>query len=240
MDRYEEEKPTKPSKRYYTYASSKGKFMYYDKELGEKIYTDYPFRFMLLASYFTVVGFSESANTGIYSNEVLDFVFDPVTVNIGDEKITGLWSSISNKVKQKGGKFAVSVYVAMYDENKEMYIANIKFSGSSIGPWFDFCKKSKVQTGAIEVKKNKPAKKGANNYNLPVFELIKTTKATEEKVQVKYEELKEYMNSYFKAAKSAQPEVDISDLAPTKSELVAQAIEEVKSVKPVEDDDLPF
>ncbi len=240
MDRYEEEKPTKPSKRYYSYASGEGKFKYYDKEKKENIYDDYPFRFIVLASYMTVTGFHEPSNSGIYSNEVQDNNFDTLTVHLGDEKIVGLWQDIDEKVKDKGGKYAQSVYVAMYDDNKEMYIANIKLSGAALGAWFDFTKANKVTKGGVEVKKNAKGKKGSVTYNLPVFKMITTTEETESKVKVQYDELKVYLKDYFAKNQKSKGAVDIFDLAPTKNELISQAIKEEEGSKPVEEDDLPF
>ena len=69
----------KPATKFLEWKSNDKCFEFYDKEKGEKVKVELPLKFLFLEHYHTVKGWSEEANSGIYSNEVY---------SIGDEEIS--------------------------------------------------------------------------------------------------------------------------------------------------------
>jgi hypothetical protein len=87
--------------------------------------------FLVLDQLHTVTGFDNKLKLGFYSNEVRNVKKDVLEVRF-DKKVvaTGLWADI--KKENDLFTYTKSVYIAFYDENKELQIGNIKMAGSSL------------------------------------------------------------------------------------------------------------
>ena len=177
-----------------------GSVNFYDKEAGENINVPLPLSFVVLDQLATVKGWSDSDQSGYWSNEVKSAGQDALTVRTKNGvKATGIWKEIKGDSSVSGAKFNTSVYIAASGRDG-LEIQNIAFSGASLNAWIEFVNANKgvtrgkqkvVITGFLD------AKKGAVKYQVPVFaaEEIKETELEEAtKLDV---ELQEYLDGYF-------------------------------------------
>lgn len=174
-----ESKSNNPATRFLEWKSNDRCFAYYDKEKGENIKVELPFKFQFLEHFHVVKGFSDAEQTGIYSNEVMFTSKEPLTVKTYNGKTIaeGLYSDIRAKVRDAGGKYHKSIYVV--DGNGD--IINLQVKGSVVSAWSTFLdgdKKlgiagngGKVESHWIEINKAQDLKKGATKYSVPVFEI---------------------------------------------------------------------
>lgn len=162
-----------PAQIFLEWSSTNKCFSYWDKKAQEEKLIQLPFTFLYLAERTTVKGFDKIAKKGIYANEVKFLSEQLIVKNFKSEEIaTGIWSEISAKVDQRGGKFCKSIYCM----TRKGTLINIQLYGASVGEWFEFTKKTKsrltdewVTVECVEEKKN-----GANTYYVPVFKFNKS------------------------------------------------------------------
>jgi len=221
-----------PSKRWFQWDSTSKQFKWYNKEAtnenpkksGANVFVPLPFQFLVLDVLTTVSGFSDEEQTTFYSNEVRNYL-GSTKVEVLDVKLKGktvakgTWESIKDKVEAMGAKFANSIYIGYFDENKQLQLGNIKFYGAPIGSWIEASNaitKSgrKVTDCAFKVVTTKAGKKGSVVWNEPVFEEIKTKPETNDKANSLDIVLQDYLSSYFKQAGAS--EVNAEVLAETK------------------------
>lgn len=201
---------TNPALRFFQWSGSQGNIKYYDKDKGENVFLDMPFKFIKLDTLATVTGYSDADDSGFWSNEVRSLKVEPLIVKTRNGvKKEGLWSEIGEALKAQGAKFASSVYIAYLNDNKELELANFKFFGASIKEWIDFTNENKIKDGdtvIIDGKNN--AKKGSNKYFTPTFSKVETTE-TDRKEAIKLDtELQKYLTKYFDYSKADQSKVD--------------------------------
>jgi hypothetical protein len=162
---------------------------------------------------------------------------EPLTVrNKKGAIMTALYANLG-PVLRLGACYSQSVYIAYFDENKELSIGNISIHGSAIGSWIDFCKGKDIYSNAIEVSGSTSAKKGATKYFVPVFKMKEVSPETENKAKDLDKQLQKYFSIYFNRDKK------LDNLEP-------QRIDEDEILEPIDTfvgentdqspDDLPF
>ena len=185
-----------------------GGFEYFDKtkgEKGEKVSIPLPFTFMALDTLATVKGYSDSTQSGFWSNEVRNIGKDQLTVRTkAGIAAKGTYSEVMANKACTGAKFCQSVY-AVSTINGKPEIINIQMMGTALSAWIDFAKNNKIFKGAIKVASMKQGKKGATVYQTPVFEAIDATPEADAKAKEMNKELKTYLDAYL--GKSEQPEI---------------------------------
>lgn len=187
-----------PASRFYEFKGGTGNFSYYDKELKQNVAIPFPFTFIVIDEKVTVKGFSDSLQSGFWSNEVKNVTKDLITVRSkrGVEMI-GTWNEIKTKMASDGVEYCQSVYIGTKIDGKNLELANIQIKGAALGNWIEFRKNNDIMKCAVTVKSAKAAKKGATNYFEPVFEAIKITEKTNEEAIALDKTLQEYLKVYF-------------------------------------------
>ena len=187
---------TTPSKRFFQWSGSEGKIKYYDRETKENVFVELPFTFLVLDRLVTITGYSDEDQSGFWSNEIRSIQNETLTIRTSKGiRQTGLYSEVKSIV---GAKFAQSVYIGFYDENKVLQIGNFKFAGSAVSSWIEFSEGRDVESGAIRIAGANAEKKGATKYFSPVFEPVTNiSEATEESAKELDRELQAYLTAYF-------------------------------------------
>lgn len=234
-----------PSKRFYEWVGSKGCLKYFDKNKGEKgenVFVELPFTFLVLDKLATIKGYSDADESGFWSNEIRNIKTDPFTIRTKKgEKATGLYKDLA-WVLNSGACYSQSVYIAFYDEVKNLQIGNFQIHGSAIGEWITFCKGKDIYKNAITISGANKAKKGATEYFVPVYKLTPVSGETEAKAIALDKELQEYLSAYFKRnsnyAEPIEKEVESKDIIMDKQREDIAVLEPVDSFAAT--DDLPF
>lgn len=214
-----------PSKRWFQWDSTTKQFKYYDKELphptdpkkkGANVNVSLPFQFMVLDVLTAVSGFSDEEQSSFYSNEVRNYLGSTkkeiLSVKLkGKEIAHGTWESIKDKVEALGAKFANSIYIGYFDENRQLQLGNIKLYGAPIGAWIETSSAiakagKKIEECAFKVVTTKAGKKGSVTWNEPVFEQIVTKPETDAKAIEIDKMLQSYLTTYFANTSTAEPE----------------------------------
>lgn len=214
------ERPQNPSTLFLEWKGGEGVLRYFDKSRGEKgenVIMPLPFTFIPLDILMCASGFSESENSGIYSNEIRnsDAKKYPITVKTfkGTVIAEGIYGEIKDKIVAAGGGYAQSVYIAYKGENGELKLGNIKFAGASfaggkhkengkdieLGAWMAFTGANKNILGsAITIdKEDRQCYKGGTKYFIPKFSIRNSSEETIEKAKEVDRELQEYLTQYF-------------------------------------------
>ncbi len=217
-----------PSKRWFQWDSTTKGFKWYDKEAtntkdaskkGANIMVPLPFKFVVLDVLTTVGGFNDKAKGSFYGNEVRNYMgatkSEIMHVKLkGETVLTGSWDSIKQQAEAMDCKFANSIYIGYFDENKQMQLGNIKLYGAAIGPWIEVVNAvtksgKKISDCAFKVVSTKPGKKGSVTWNEPVFELITVKPETDVKAMELDTELQSFLKGYF--AKTGEPSSEGTD-----------------------------
>lgn len=188
-----------------------GSVNYFDKGLGEKgenVDVPLPLSFVVLDQLGTVKGWSDSDQSGYWSNEVKSSGSDALTVRTSKgEKITGIWKDIKTSPFIAGAKFNASVYIATPGRNG-LEIQNIAFSGASLNAWIEFANanKSVVNSGKgkVVITGFSNEKKGAVKYQVPVFAVEEISKEELEQATALDAELQSYFEGYFSNRRSEE------------------------------------
>lgn len=186
-----------PATRFFEWSGSEGKIKYYDKVNKENVFVGLPFTFLVLDQLNTITGYSDTDQSGFWSNEVRDLNVAPLTVKTkaGIKKVA-LYADLADILNQ-GAKYAKSIYIAFHDQDGHLEIGNFKASGSSIGAWIDYCKEHDPYDGAITIKSAAEATKGANTYFIPhIVHHNGLTKETENKAMELDIHLQKYLKNY--------------------------------------------
>lgn len=187
-----------PTSRYLEWKSNDKAFSYYDKESGQNVKVELPFKFLFLQNYHTVKGWNDASSSGIYSNEVFYIGSEPMTVRAfkGGVLAEGLYKDIKTAITNAGGKYHRSIYVMLEDGS----VANISLKGAGVRQWSDFMEANKnlVDNQWIEVNDANEEKKGSIKYSTPNFTLGKSlSKADSSNADDVADELKTYLDAYF-------------------------------------------
>lgn len=222
-----------PSLKYFTWGGDEGRIKYYDKKTSKNVFIDLPFKFIKLDSLSTVTGYSDSDDSGYWSNEVRSIKNEPFVVrtNKGIKK-EGLWSDVGEALKAQGAKFANSVYIAYLNEKNELELCNIKFYGSSISQWIEFLKVDKSHS--ISIVGANEAKKGKTVYHTPIFQSFEITDKQLNEAEKLDEKLQEYLDKYFSYGKNNDKTLSASASTSFSNTETKDAVTEDNS------DDIPF
>lgn len=206
-----------PATKFLQWKSNDKCFAYYDKNKGENVLINLPFKFQFLEHFHTVKGWNDASGSGIYSNEVKFISKEELKVKSfkGGNIAEGLYSEIRGKIRDAGGKYFRSVYVI----NEEGEIINLQFKGAVVSAYSDFMNEheNKVEGNWITINKAEDKKKGATKYSVPIFEVGKSfTKDEMSLADEKYKDIVNYFDKYSKSVEVEEPEtetVEEDDLA---------------------------
>lgn len=185
-----------PAVKFFQWSGGDGRIKWYDKETKENVFVDAPFTFLVLDKLITITGFCDDEQSGYWSNEIRNTKRDILTVRTKSGiKKQGYYDEVKNLV---GAKFAQSVYIAFYDDDKQLQIGNFKFNGCAVSSWIEFCKGRDVYKGAIKISGATEEKKGATKYFAPVFEAKEDVSESANEAAIELDkQLQEYLTAYF-------------------------------------------
>jgi len=184
--------------------SGDGFFVEYNKETKKNVEQKMPFKFLVIDSLVTITGYNEPRGTGYWSNEVRNSK-DLMTVRSKDGiEMTGTYEQIKEKMANDGASYCQSVYIMFFD-GKTPTLGNIKMKGASLGAWFNFCKENKVMEIGVQVKGSKTEKKGKVSYEVPVFEAMPVSEASNNAAIEIDKELQVYLTAYLEKNATATP-----------------------------------
>jgi len=245
-------KPQNPCLKFIEFKGEEGIWRYFDKTLGEKgenVAVKTPFYFVVLDELVTIKGYSESLNSGLYANEVHNIIKEKLHVRSfkGNWEMIGLYSDIKDKVKNQGGKFTKSVYAMLLDEDGNHEMVNFQLKGASFSAWFDL-RFRQDQNIICVTKITKDAKKGTNEYKIPVFTLHNMKPETLKRAI----EMDKQLQQFFQARKQFQ--IDEQEVESTKAQETEHDFNEKFNeatdwesqepeddyIPPISDDELPF
>ena len=190
---------TNPTSKFLEWKSNNKSFSYYDKELKENVEVKLPLTFIVLEEYHKISGFSDSDQTGIYSNEVLQIGTEELEVRTFKGRIiaSGIYKNIKGAVNAAGGNYHKSIYAV----TKEGELINISLKGAAVSKWSKLVEKGawkRLSDEFITVESAEDHKKGMVNYSTPNFVFNTSLSDAELKmVQAKATELEEYLSKYF-------------------------------------------
>lgn len=223
-----------PAKHYLRVKS--GSVNYYDKELGDNVNVPVPLSFVVLDQLGTVKGWSDSDQSGYWSNEVKAVGQDTLVVRTKQGiKAEGVWKDIKTSSFLGGAKFNASVYIATQGHDG-LEIQNIAFSGASLNAWIEFVKANKGVTqgkAKVTITGFSDEKKGAVKYQVPVFEASDITDEELEAATALDVELQTHLDSYFANRRS-------DELVDTAAKSPAAGTDDDGDDEPINMDDIPF
>ncbi len=200
-----------PCQIFYNWGGDEGCFSFYDKVEKKKVTVPVsakkPFVFIPLCTLSTIKGYSDSDESGFWSNEVKDLKKERLTVRVKSGIVAvGTYDEIKEKIASKGAKFCQSVYVGIKNEQGVLELANIQMYGAALSAWIEFCKGKKIDEIAVAVKGSTEGKKGKTVYQIPTFEVIKVKDETNEAAIELDKGLQVYLKEYL--AKNASATVE--------------------------------
>ena len=226
-----------PSVRWMEWSGSNGQVKYYNAATKEQETLTDPLTFILLDQLSVIKGWDGQSESSIYSNEIRNTgtdIFDVLSFK-GGRIANGLYKDIKDRVNVKGGKFNVSLYVAVKIDGV-LKICNLRLHGAALSAWMEFCKASKggLYKGAIRIAGKEQGQKGSITYFVPVFELIVLSEESNNIAMALDIELQDYLNS----RSNAKPEAP--EVADTPTPTAASYGDNRKPESELNDDDLPF
>ena len=205
-----EQKSSNPATKFLEWKSNDKCFSYYDKEKGNNVLVPLPLKFMFLEHYHNVRGWSDSAQSGIYSNEVYAISNEEVHVKSfkGGTIAQGLYKEIKDSILKAGGKYHRSIYVVLEDGT----LANIQLKGSGVASYSEFYKENShlLDVKWIEVNQAKDGKKGSIKFSTPEFTIGDAISKESDKLAIdRAAELQEYMNNYMSKVDIVEADDDL-------------------------------
>lgn len=207
-----------PAVRFFGWSGSKGEIEYFDKTLGEKgenVTVEQPFKFLILDKVSQVTGGIDRNGTyeGFWSNAVKNTKTQQFTVRSkAGIEVQGLYENIKN---YPGAKFMTGLYIAFYDEDKNLQIGYLKIKGAALTAWIEFTKAHRnIYEGAFSIDGKEKKKKGTTVYYEPVFKFSSAVSdEADEKAKELDRHLQEYLTAYFAQAGIAEAEREYSGQA---------------------------
>lgn len=188
-----------PTSKFLEWKSNNKSFSYYDKETKQNVEVKLPITFIVLEEYHCIKGFSDSDQTGIYSNEVLQIGTEEMEVRSYKGRIIakGLYKDIKGAVNSAGGNYHKSIYAV----TKEGELINISLKGAAVSKWSKLVEKGawkRLSDEWISIESAEDHKKGMVKYSTPNFVFNTSLSENEFKtVKAKATELENYLTTYF-------------------------------------------
>lgn len=188
-----------PTSKFLEWKSNNKSFAYYDKETKQNVEVKLPITFIVLEEYHCIKGFSDSDQTGIYSNEVLQIGTEEMEVRSYKGRIIakGLYKDIKGAVNAAGGNYHKSIYAV----TKEGELINISLKGAAVSKWSKLVEKGawkRLSDEWISIESAEDHKKGMVKYSTPNFVFNTSLSDAEFKmVKSKATELENYLTTYF-------------------------------------------
>ncbi len=229
MSLSQNDRPTNPAQRFLKVKS--GAVSFYDKESQENVNVPTPLEFIVLDQLATVKGWSDTDESGYWSNEVRSVGHDILNVRTSKGlKDAGLWRDIKAKPSVAGAKYHSSIYIATKGKDG-LEINNLSLTGAALNAWIEFTQKNKITTNKVVLSGWADAKKGSVSYKTPVFEAVPMGDAEKEEAIALDEQLQVYLTEYL----AYKPQED-EDYPKTKEDVVVEDIGD----EPINLDDIPF
>lgn len=203
MSRSNQTELINPAQRFFSWKGGDGELVYFDKERGEKgenVIVPFPFRFLVLDVLTGATGGKEVNGQyyGYWSNAVRNTKHQQLVVKAKDGVVArGFYEDIKGR---DGIKFQQLVYIAFYDDDKNLQIGCLKLHGAAVSAWFEYRKAHRnIYDGAITITgRSDEKKKGKTVYYEPVFapftNVSDETDASAKELDV---HLQEYLTAYF-------------------------------------------
>lgn len=192
-------KTTNPTSKFLEWKSNNKSFSFFNKELKQNVEVKLPLTFIVLEEYHKISGFSDSDQTGIYSNEVLQIGTEELEVRTHKGRIiaSGIYKNIKGAVNAAGGNYHKSIYAV----TKEGELINISLKGAAVSKWSKLVEKGawkRLSDEWISIESAEDHKKGMVKYSTPNFVFNTSLSDAELKmVQAKATELENYLTTYF-------------------------------------------
>ena len=203
-----EQKSTNPTSKFLEWKSNNKSFSFYNKELKQNEEVKLPLTFLVLEEYHTIKGFSDSDQTGIYSNEILQISAEEFEVKTFKGRVIakGVYSDIKQVVNSAGGNYNKSIYAV----TKEGDLINISIKGAAVSKWSQFTEKGawkRLTNEWVTIEDAENHKKGMVAYSTPNFKFNTSLTDYEFKiVEARANELEFYMDGYLAKDEPAKVE----------------------------------
>lgn len=185
-----------PVERRFKFKGKTGVVVYYDKIEAKEIEVEYPFRFMVLDQLSAITGYSKKQKLGFWSNEVRSVVKEELIVRSKNGvEAAGFYKDLKT---ERNFKYARSVYIA-YEDKGKWHLGNIQLTGSSMSAWFDFCKTTRVENGAVVITGAVLDDSGEIPFHTPTY-VYESCTEDENSTAV---ELDKCLQDYFKSREAA-------------------------------------
>ena len=161
---------TNPTSKFLEWKSNNKAFFVYDKEAKQNVEVKLPLTFIVLEEYHKISGFSDSDQTGIYSNEVLQIGTEELEVKTFKGRIIakGIYKDIKGAVNSAGGNYHKSIYAV----TKEGELINISLKGAAVSKWSKLVEKGawkRLSDEWVTIESAEDHKKGMVKYSTPNF-----------------------------------------------------------------------
>lgn len=209
---------TNPAQHFFEWKGGEGKLQFYDKEKKVNVTVPTPFEFIPIDQLATITGYSKTAKSSYYSNEVRNTVKDVLNVKLkGQTVFTGLYKNDQGipQVPQGAG-FTASIYLVHKNKAGEYIIGCFKASGSAVSAWIEFNKNKIIGNGKVVMTKGAKETSPVGDFYPPAFKYEHLTDEDYKAATDADKELQVYLNQYLarNAAEDAQPPIEHDPTVP--------------------------
>lgn len=194
-----------PATRFFDFAGGEGTVQYYDREKKVNINVELPFSFLVLDEVMTVGGGYDDGDNfiGYYSNAIRsrDAKVRPLTVKSSVNgksrtEMTATWADIKGSLT--GAKYIKGLYIAYYNNEKQLEVGYLKMKGAALMPWVELTQHKDIYKGVFSITGKVPKKKGTNDYFAPEFSYSEKLKPETEAKALELDGIVQtYLTAYF-------------------------------------------
>lgn len=210
MSRSNQTELINPANRFFEWKGGEGVVSYYDKENQQNVTVPLPFKFLILDKVAQITGGIDRNGTyeGFWSNAIRNTKTQQFIVRSkAGVECRGFYEDIKG---QPGVRFMQGLYIAYYDDDKNLVIGYLKIKGAALTAWIEFAKAHRnPYNGAFAITGNAKKKKGTTTYYEPVFEHINNVSDEADEAAKELDtHLQEYLTAYFAQAGIAEVETE--------------------------------
>jgi hypothetical protein len=139
----------------------------------------------------------------------------------GGELVSGLYTTIKDRIVAKGGHYHGSIYIA-YKEGDALRLGNLGLKGAALSAWMEFKKSAPLKkdangksvrayfVDAVTITGFQDAKKGGTAYRVPTFALKEVSASANAQAVTLDAELQSFLGDYLKRPRTeaAKPQED--------------------------------